>query len=93
MHSYHITITMPDGSEGVHVNLYPHGAAAALRAAILFPDAAIHGEMDRVSQALTSRVRELAERYESPLPQMADRAAELEAKVAAHLKTMGFTWN
>ena len=40
MHSYHITITMPDASQGVHVDLYPHGAAAALRAAFLFPDAA-----------------------------------------------------
>ena len=28
--------------------------------------AAIHGEMDRVSQQLTQRVKELAERYESP---------------------------
>ncbi len=40
MHSYHITITMPDASRGAHVGLYPHGAAAALRAASLFPDAA-----------------------------------------------------
>lgn len=40
MRSYHITITMPDASQGVHVGLYPHGAAAALRAACLFPDAA-----------------------------------------------------
>ena len=32
-------------------------------------DAAIHGEMDRISQALTQRVKELAERYETPLPQ------------------------
>ena len=31
--------------------------------------AAIHGEMDRISQALTERVKELAERYETPLPQ------------------------
>ena len=31
--------------------------------------AAIHGEMDRISQALTQRVKELAERYETPLPQ------------------------
>ena len=29
-------------------------------------DAAIHGEMDRISQALTQRVKELAERYETP---------------------------
>ena len=33
-------------------------------------DAAIHGEMDRVSQQLTQRVKELAERYETPLPQL-----------------------
>ena len=32
--------------------------------------AAIHGEMDRISQALTQRVKELAERYESPLPKL-----------------------
>lgn len=56
-------------------------------------DAMIHGEMDRVSQALTQRVKELAERYEAPLPQMADRVNELEAKVAEHLKKMGFAWN
>jgi type I restriction enzyme M protein len=53
-------------------------------------DAAIHGEMDRISQALTQRVKELAERYETPLPQMTERVAELEAKVGAHLKRMGF---
>ena len=40
-------------------------------------EAAIHGEMDRVSQALTQRVKELAERYETPLPQMTGRVAEL----------------
>jgi type I restriction enzyme M protein len=54
---------------------------------------AIHGEMDRISQALTKRVRELAERYETPLPQAACRVAELEEKVNAHLKRMGFSWN
>jgi type I restriction enzyme M protein len=55
-------------------------------------DAAIHGEMDRVSQQLTQRVKELAERYEFPLPQMTSRVAELEAKVNQHLERMGFTW-
>jgi len=52
-------------------------------------DVAIHGEMDRVSQQLTHRVRELAERYETPLPQMVSYVAELEAKVNRHLQTMG----
>lgn len=55
-------------------------------------DAAIHGEMDRVSRQLTRRVKELAERYEAPLPKMADHAAELEEKVNRHLERMGFTW-
>ena len=55
-------------------------------------EAAVGGEMDRVSQHLTQRVKELAERYETPLPEMADRVAELEAKVNRHLETMGFAW-
>jgi type I restriction enzyme M protein len=55
-------------------------------------DATIHGEMERISQALTQRVKELADRYETPIPQMVNRAAELEAKVNQHLKRMGFTW-
>jgi type I restriction enzyme M protein len=55
-------------------------------------DAASHGEMDRLSQQLTRRVKELAERYETPLPQLTERASELEAKVGRHLERMGFTW-
>ncbi|KAA0224680.1 type I restriction-modification system subunit M [candidate division KSB1 bacterium] len=55
-------------------------------------EAAIHGEMDRISQALTQRVKDLAERYATPLPQMASRMAELEAKVNGHLERMGFAW-
>jgi type I restriction enzyme M protein len=55
-------------------------------------DAAILGEMDRVSQALTRRVKELAERYEAPLPQLTDRGAELEERVSRHLESMGFAW-
>jgi len=55
-------------------------------------DAAIHGEMDRVSQQLTQRVKELAERYETPLPQMVSRVAEMEAKVNGHLERMGLSW-
>jgi type I restriction enzyme M protein len=55
-------------------------------------DARIHGEMDRVSQALTHRVKELAERYENPLPQQASRVDELEQEVNRHLERMGFLW-
>ena len=53
---------------------------------------AMHGEMDRVSQQLAQRVKELAERYEIPLPQMVRRVAALEAKVHRHLERMGFSW-
>jgi type I restriction enzyme M protein len=53
-------------------------------------DSAIHGEMDRISQSLTQRVKELAERYETPMPQMTERVAELEEKVNRHLERMGF---
>jgi type I restriction enzyme M protein len=38
-------------------------------------------------------VKELGERYETPLPLMADRVTELEAKVNRHLERMGFAWN
>jgi type I restriction enzyme M protein len=49
--------------------------------------------MDRISQALNRRVRELAERYETPLPQAVSNVAELEQKVNRHLERMGFSWN
>jgi type I restriction enzyme M protein len=49
-------------------------------------------EVDRVSQQLTQRVKELAERYETPLPQATDHVAELETKVNRHLEKMGFAW-
>jgi type I restriction enzyme M protein len=55
-------------------------------------DEDIHGEMDRISQALTQRVKELAERYETPLPQMLSRVIKLEAKVHSDLERMGFAW-
>ncbi|MDP2261782.1 MAG: type I restriction-modification system subunit M [Hydrogenophaga sp.] len=56
-------------------------------------DAAVRGELDRITQRLTQRVKELADRYEAPLPTMAKRADELQARVDAHLARMGFAWN
>ena len=53
-------------------------------------NAAIHGEMDRISQGLTQRVKELAERYETPLPLLVSLVADLENKMNGHLKRMGF---
>jgi type I restriction enzyme M protein len=54
---------------------------------------AVQGELDRVSQTLTGRIRELAERYESPMPQIVGEVAALSAKVDEHLKKMGASWN
>jgi len=54
--------------------------------------AAVQGELDRVSQTLTSRIRELAERYATPLPQLTDEVATLAARVDEHLKKMGAVW-
>jgi type I restriction enzyme M protein len=52
----------------------------------------INGEMERISHRLTSRIKELAERYAEPLPQIEKEFEEYEAKVKAHLERMGFTW-
>ena len=55
--------------------------------------AAVQGELDRVSQTLTGRIRQLAERYATPLPQLIDEVATLAARVDGHLKGMGSVWN
>ncbi len=52
----------------------------------------LQGELDRVGQTLTARIRELAERYTTPLPQLVDEVALLSAKVEEHLKRMGAAW-
>lgn len=54
---------------------------------------AVHAEMQRISQRLTQRVKELAERYETPMPAMLQEVEELESKVNAHLQKMGYSWN
>jgi type I restriction enzyme M protein len=53
---------------------------------------AVQGELERVSQTLTGRVRQLAERYAVPLPQLTDRVVELSTRVDEHLKKMGAVW-
>jgi type I restriction enzyme M protein len=51
---------------------------------------AVQGELERVSQTLTGRIRELAERYATPLPQLTEEVEALAARVAEHLQKMGF---
>lgn len=50
-------------------------------------------ELNRISQALTGRIKELAERYATPLPKMNEEVEILSAKVEAHLRKMGFVWS
>ncbi|MCF6149985.1 MAG: hypothetical protein E3K37_15130 [Candidatus Kuenenia sp.] len=52
----------------------------------------IKAEMDNISHRLTQRIKELAERYETTLPELTVKVSELEKKVNAHLKKMGFVW-
>lgn len=49
---------------------------------------ALQGELDRVSQTLTSRIRVLADRYGSPLPNILDEVTALTARVDGHFKKM-----
>ena len=55
--------------------------------------ASVQSELDRVSQALTGRIRQLAERYATPLPALGDELKVLAGRVDVHLKAMGFVWN
>lgn len=52
----------------------------------------VQSELDRISQTLTGRIRELAERYATPLPQLTDEVEALARRVDEHLKKMGFAW-
>jgi type I restriction enzyme M protein len=53
---------------------------------------AIQAEKDRISQRLTKRIKELAERYESTLPELVAETEALTSKVEAHLNKMGYAW-
>ncbi len=50
----------------------------------------VTSEVDRLSQTLAGRVKELAERYETPLPSIKREVDALTEKVEAHLAKMGF---
>lgn len=54
--------------------------------------AAVFDEVDRLAFLLAERVRELAARYETPLPELVERSAHLERMVEEHLARMGFAW-
>lgn len=49
-------------------------------------------ELERISQRLTQRIKELAERYAAPLPELNTKVDGLETKVNEHLEKMGFNY-
>jgi len=53
----------------------------------------VQSELDRVSQALTGRIKQLAERYARPLPKLTQEVESLAARVDEHLKKMGAVWS
>jgi type I restriction enzyme M protein len=52
----------------------------------------VQSELGRVSQALASRIRQLADRYATPLPKLTGEVARLAARVDEHLTEMGAKW-
>ncbi len=52
----------------------------------------VEEEIERISQTLTGRIKELSQRYETPLPKLVENIDKLTKKVDGHLKKMGFTW-
>ena len=53
---------------------------------------AVEGEVERLTQKLAWRVRELDERYAKPLPELERQVEKFGAKVEGHLKRMGMVW-
>ena len=77
---------------------YPKLSEAEIKSLVVddkwlaFLNAAVQGELDRVSQTLTGRIRVLAERYATSLPQLTAEIDTLAARVAGHLHRMGVVW-
>ncbi|MEL6634803.1 MAG: type I restriction-modification system subunit M, partial [Bacteroidota bacterium] len=52
----------------------------------------IQGEIDAISQRLSTRIKELAERYEQTLGELNAELEALGGKVEEHLRAMGLSW-
>ena len=78
---------------------YPELTEAEIKAIVVddkwmkYLSTTIEGEIERVSQTLTGRIHELAERYAMPLPKLTAKVDTLSARVDQHLKKMVTGWN
>ncbi|TPE43608.1 type I restriction-modification system subunit M [Pontibacter mangrovi] len=55
--------------------------------------ATVQGEVEAISHSLTTRIKDLAERYDITLGEVDSAVAELTANVDAHLQRMGLVWS
>lgn len=53
----------------------------------------INAEIERVTQHMANRVKQLEERYSMPLPTLTKSVDVLSDKVTSHLKAMGLEWS
>lgn len=78
------------------IDAYPHLSEDDLKVLVVEDkwlaalEADVQSELDRVSQALTGRIKQLAERYATPLPELEARAETYRQRVSEHLKKMGY---
>ena len=54
--------------------------------------ASIEAEIERITQQLANRVKELEQRYAQALPELTEEVENLSEKVAKHLNAMGLEW-
>jgi len=52
----------------------------------------VDGEMERISNKLAGRITDLMDRYQIPLPKLAENVQTLANKVDGHLEKMGYKW-
>ncbi|HCL5250677.1 TPA: SAM-dependent DNA methyltransferase [Salmonella enterica] len=77
---------------------YPTLDEAAIKALVVQDkwlatlQAGIKAEIERITQQLAERVKELEERYAEPLPALEASVKALSEKVAGHLRAMGLVW-
>ena len=53
----------------------------------------MQSEIDAISQRLTGRIKELADRYENTLGELTNNTKTLEENVSIHLEKMGLVWS
>jgi type I restriction enzyme M protein len=82
--------------EGAVLTLYPFLAIEEIKMMVVERkwmnelSARVLGEVDRLSHTLAGRVKELAERYAEPMPEITKDMEALTKKVEGHLAKMGF---